>query len=74
MTESQASRHDQSPFHDLDAYVAVPRVSGLALSPDGTRLITSAATLDPTKTRYVIGLCEVYPAGRRSVRPWLCSN
>ena len=27
-----------SAFHDLDHYVALPRVSGLALSPDGTRL------------------------------------
>ena len=24
-----------SPFHDLEAYIALPRVGGLALSPDG---------------------------------------
>ena len=29
-----------TPFHELDQYVAIPRVSGLVLSPDGSRLVT----------------------------------
>jgi hypothetical protein len=52
-----------TPFHDLDAYVALPRLSGLTLSPDGTRLVTSVATLDEKRTRYVSALWEVDPTG-----------
>ncbi len=55
-------------FHDLDAYVALPRGSGLLLSPDGTRLVTSVATLDPTSTSYVSALWEVDPTGGRPAR------
>ena len=39
-----------TPFHDLDAYVDLPRGSGLALSPDGTRLVTAVQTLNPKRT------------------------
>ena len=37
-TENPAIPGEQpvTPFHDLDHYLAIPRVSGLALSPDGT--------------------------------------
>ncbi len=57
-----------TPFHDLDAYVALPRMSGLALSPDGTRLVTAVSTLDAKRTRYVTALWEVDPAGERPAR------
>lgn len=57
-----------TPFHDLDAYVALPRAGGLTLSPDGTRLVTSVATLDPKSTRYVSALWEVDPAGQAPAR------
>jgi len=57
-----------SPFHDLDAYVAIPRVSGLKLSPDGTRLVTAVATLDAKSTKYVTALWEVDPAGEKPAR------
>ncbi|MFP5336506.1 MAG: alpha/beta fold hydrolase [Actinomycetes bacterium] len=56
------------PFADLDAYVALPRVDGLALSPDGTRLVVGVQTLDRKKTRYVTALWEVDPAGERPAR------
>ena len=56
------------PFADLDAYVALPRVSGLSLSPDGTRLVTTLSTLDAKSTRYVGALWEVDPAGGRPAR------
>ncbi|QIK72340.1 S9 family peptidase [Propioniciclava coleopterorum] len=58
----------QTPFHDLDAYIALPRLNGLALSPDGTRLATVVSTLDPTKTRYVNAVWELDPAGERPAR------
>lgn len=57
-----------TPFHDLDAYVALPRLSGLVLSPDGTRLVTAVQTLDRKRTGYVTALWEVDPAGERPAR------
>jgi dipeptidyl aminopeptidase/acylaminoacyl peptidase len=59
------TRPDETPYADLDAYVALPRTSGLALSTDGRRLVTTVATLDPKRTRYVSALWEVDPTGER---------
>ncbi|MGI8531872.1 MAG: S9 family peptidase, partial [Geodermatophilaceae bacterium] len=53
------------PFHDLDGYVALPRLAGLALSPDGARLVTSVAGLNPERTKWVSSLWEIDPTGRR---------
>ena len=52
-----------TPFTDLDAYNALPRVSSLALSADGSRLVTSVATLDADGVRWVNALWEVDPTG-----------
>ncbi|AYY11664.1 S9 family peptidase [Actinobacteria bacterium YIM 96077] len=69
MTDNDAETSPPpTPFHDLDAYVAMPRVSGLTLSPDGRRLVTGVATLNPEETRYVTSLWEVDPAGERPAR------
>jgi dipeptidyl aminopeptidase/acylaminoacyl peptidase len=57
-----------SPFDHLDAYIALPRVSGLLLSPGGDRLVTAVATLDGERTTYVSALWEVDPAGVRPAR------
>ena len=65
MTDTTAS---PTPFHDLDAYVALPRLGSLALSPDGTRLVTGVSTLDEDGTRYVTALWEVDAAGQRPAR------
>src|SRR5207302_1327924 len=43
--------------------VTAPRVSGLALAPDGRRLIASVATLDPEGKRHVTSLWELDPEG-----------
>ncbi|CAN5383493.1 S9 family peptidase [soil metagenome] len=56
------------PFTDLAGYVALPRLSGLALSPDGDRLVTSVATLDADKKKWVTALWEIDPAGQRPAR------
>jgi dipeptidyl aminopeptidase/acylaminoacyl peptidase len=56
---------DATAFSDLDAFLAIPRLSGLALSPDGSRLVTAVATLDEEGTRWVNALWEVDPAGER---------
>jgi dipeptidyl aminopeptidase/acylaminoacyl peptidase len=52
-----------TPFHDLDRYVAIPRLSGLALSPDGERVAVTVQTLDPKRTGYVTAVWEVDPTG-----------
>ncbi|QZN85561.1 prolyl oligopeptidase family serine peptidase [Cellulomonas sp. C5510] len=67
-SDSPSAAAPPTPFHDLDAYVALPRLSGLTLSPDGTRLVTAVATLDAKRTRYVTALWEVDPAGERPSR------
>ncbi|WP_426593612.1 prolyl oligopeptidase family serine peptidase [Cellulomonas sp. McL0617] len=58
----------ETSFHDLDDYVAIPRLSGLVLSADGTRLVTSVATLDAKKTKFVTALWEVDPTGTNPAR------
>ncbi len=58
----------ENPFHDLDQYLAIPRVGGLALSPDGERLVTTVQTLDPQRTGYRTALWEVDPAGHAPAR------
>jgi dipeptidyl aminopeptidase/acylaminoacyl peptidase len=55
-------------FHDLGAFIALPRISSLVLSPDGDRLIASVAELAADGTRYVTALWEVDPAGQRPAR------
>ena len=54
-----------TPFGDLDAFLAIPRVSGLALSPDGSRLVATVATLDPENVRWVSALWQVDPSGEQ---------
>jgi dipeptidyl aminopeptidase/acylaminoacyl peptidase len=62
-----AGRPDD-PFCDLDAYVGLPRVGGLWLSPDGCRLVVGVATIDRKKNRYTTALWEVDPEGTRPSR------
>jgi dipeptidyl aminopeptidase/acylaminoacyl peptidase len=57
-----------TPFHDLDHYLAIPRVSGLALSPDGRRLITTVSTLNGKGTEFATALWELDPAGEKHAR------
>jgi hypothetical protein len=52
-------------FDNLDDYVALPRVSGLALSADGSRLVTTVAELDDAGAQHVSAIWELDPAGRR---------
>lgn len=52
-------------FEDLSRYVATPRLSGLAMAPDGSRLVTTVATPNRKGTGYATALWEVDPTGRR---------
>src|SRR5665647_612019 len=51
-----------TPFHDLDEYERTPRISGLVLSPDGSRRGTQVATLNRDVTKTHTALWEVYPS------------
>ncbi|RBY91141.1 S9 family peptidase [Blastococcus sp. TF02A-30] len=64
----EAEAPPPSPFHRLADFVALPRIGGLALSADGSRLAVSVATLDPEKKKWQSALWEVDPAGQRPAR------
>ncbi|MFE3520941.1 prolyl oligopeptidase family serine peptidase [Streptomyces sp. NPDC059161] len=59
---------DITAFHDLSAFLATPRVTALALSPDGNRLVAAVQSLNGEGNRYVSGLWEIDPAGGREPR------
>src|SRR5258705_6268015 len=63
MTETAST-----PFSDLDDYIALPRVAGLAVSPDGSRVVTTVAELNDKRTEYVSAVWELDPAGLRPAR------
>lgn len=62
------SEQPETPFHDLDHYLAIPRASGLTLSPDGARLVATVATLGTKGTEYCTALWEVDPGGVKQAR------
>ncbi|MCB0887433.1 MAG: S9 family peptidase, partial [Propionibacteriaceae bacterium] len=55
-----------SPWHDLDSYIATPRLTGLTLSPDGGSLVVSVQGPDADVTGYTTALWRVDPAGERA--------
>ena len=56
------------PFGDLAAFMARPRLSGLALSRDGTRLVTAVAALNAEGKKWQTALWEIDPAGAAEPR------
>ncbi|WP_420179636.1 S9 family peptidase [Paenarthrobacter sp. TA1.8] len=58
----------ETPFHDIDHYLAIPRVGGLTLSPDGKRLVTTVTTLNAQGTEFATALWELDPSGRKHAR------
>src|SRR5262249_15301791 len=66
MTEQTA---DQSaPFADLARFMALPRLGGLTLAPDGSRLVTAVSQPGPDGKKYQSALWEIDPAGQREPR------
>ncbi|WP_299167986.1 alpha/beta fold hydrolase [uncultured Arthrobacter sp.] len=66
--DSPTPANTATAFHDLDRFVALPRLNGLSLSADGSRLVTSVATLNPKGTANVSALWEIDPAGKQPAR------
>ena len=50
---------EHSPFDDLAKFIAIPRVGGLALAPDGSRLAVGVQHLSPDGKKYVSSVWEV---------------
>jgi dipeptidyl aminopeptidase/acylaminoacyl peptidase len=55
-------------FDNLDDYLALPRVSGLAVSADGSRVVTTVAELNDKRTEYVNAVWELDPSGEKRAR------
>jgi dipeptidyl aminopeptidase/acylaminoacyl peptidase len=64
----QRGRSTVNGQFDLDRYLSLPRVDGLELSPDGSRLVTTVATVGPDGRKFVTSLWELDPDGRRPPR------
>src|SRR6478609_7220858 len=57
-----------SGFASFDDFLAVSRVDGLALSPDGSRLVAAVSELNEDGDKFVSSLWELDQAGRTSAR------
>ena len=57
-----------SAWADLAAYTALPRVTGLAAAPDGSRVVATVDAPDEKRAKYVPALWSV-PLGRWRRRP-----
>jgi len=68
MTDDPRAAPPPAPPFDLDHFLELPRVSGLAVSPDGRRLVTTVATVAPDGKTFATSLWEVDPGGRRQPR------
>jgi dipeptidyl aminopeptidase/acylaminoacyl peptidase len=55
-----------SPPFDLDLYYSLPRVGGLAVSPDGRRLVTRVQELSSDGKKFLGALWELDPSGERA--------
>ena len=57
-----------TPFDDLDDYLALAAGLGLAVSADGSRVVTTVAELNAAKTEFVTAVWELDPAGAAPAR------
>jgi dipeptidyl aminopeptidase/acylaminoacyl peptidase len=55
-------------FDNLNDYLALPRISGLAVSADGSRVVTMVAELNEKRTEYISAIWELDPAGLAPAR------
>ncbi|MEQ4208748.1 alpha/beta fold hydrolase [Actinopolymorpha sp. B9G3] len=57
-----------TPFHDLDHYVALRRLTGMWLAPDGGQLVAAVQQLAPDRKSYLSALWRIDPYGDRPAR------
>ncbi|MBW8804169.1 MAG: S9 family peptidase [Catenulisporales bacterium] len=53
----------RGPFEDLAKFMEIPRVTGLALAPDGSRLVVGVQNLSPDGKKFISSVWEVDPDG-----------
>lgn len=53
---------------DLDLFLTIPRLTELVLSPDGTRLVATVASVAPDAKRFASSLWELDPEGEGEPR------
>ncbi len=53
----------ETPFRDLNDFVALPRVGALRLAPDGSWLAAAVQTLSPDKKKYLTSIWRIDAAG-----------
>ena len=56
------------PFGDLARFLDIPRVTGLALSPDGGRLVAGVQNLSPNRKKFISSLWQIDLAGGAPTR------
>ncbi len=61
--ESDLEPATATAFEQMTDYVALPRLSGLAISPDGGRLVTTVSSLSADAKKYVAAVWALDPAG-----------
>jgi dipeptidyl aminopeptidase/acylaminoacyl peptidase len=66
MSEQNTDRPES--FTDLGQFMALPRLAGLAVSPDGDRLVTAVSEPSPDGKKYHSALWEIDPGGERPAR------
>jgi dipeptidyl aminopeptidase/acylaminoacyl peptidase len=54
---------NDTPFHDLKDFVAIPRAAGLRLSPDGSWLAAPVQTLSADGKKYLTSIWRIDPQG-----------
>ena len=52
-----------APFHELNDYLAIPRVTEFRLAPDGTWLAAAVQSLGPDKKKYITNIWRIDTAG-----------
>jgi dipeptidyl aminopeptidase/acylaminoacyl peptidase len=63
MESSVTTAEGQTPFRDLAAYMAIPRVNAIRLSPDGTWLAAAVQTLNADKKKWVTSIWRIDTSG-----------
>ena len=56
---AQSATDSPTIFHDLHAFVAEPRITGLYLAPAGDRLVAARTELNKKRNGYVTALWEL---------------
>jgi dipeptidyl aminopeptidase/acylaminoacyl peptidase len=62
-TEATQPAEDLNHFDDLAKFLEIPRVTGLALSPDGSRLAVGVQNLSPDGKKFISSVWEIDPDG-----------